>query len=620
MNSWEKPLKIGVGLILLAGIWCCLWSFLFLLVTYGTPKGVMPWTAPHYLWVYGDYREIAEGLSLSALMATAGIVLPLAVLYFGGKNRKDLHGDARFAKPKEIRKAGLMADKGILVGKIQGKYLVYGGATSVCVGAPTRSGKGVGIVVPNLLNWPDSVVVLDMKQENYQLTAGYRTKHGQKCYLFDPLNPDGKTHRWNPLAYVSENPNRRVSDIQKIATLIWPDVSGEDPMWPSSARALFLGLALYVAESEDLPLTMGEIYAQATMGDDTRFADEIIKRAEEGRPLSKPCVAALSDYVNTNDKTRQSIRKTFTASLELWANPVVCAATSANDFDFRDLRKKRMSIYVGAQPGDMKTLGRILNLFFQQVVDINTQTLPEHDPALKYQCLLLHDEFAALGRMYSLAHAISYIGGYGLRMLNVYQSDGQLKAKELYGPELTDSFLENHGVRIYFPPKDNRVAKEISDTMGTHTVTVKSTTRQIPKLFGESSSSKSVTESDQSRELMKPQEIRELSNKRSIILAEGTRPILADKIRYYEDPDFTARLLEAPDVAPIDLDEYLNDQAHIPGGEWVARSMTQADLESLDTLKLDDFSQDFSDIDVPAGELDDNAVDDLVAQFMAKSA
>lgn len=610
-------LLAAAGTPVLIALWLTAASALFLMQHYYTVEGLRPWTIVVFAWKYqatpGVLSAVGQSLMISGMVVA---MIPLAIAMKIQEGRRPVHGAARFANPREIKKAGLYADKGILVGKHRGQYLCLGGNTSVAVGAPTRSGKGVGVVVPNLLNWPDSVVALDMKKENYELTAGFRSASGQPVFMFDPGDSQGRTHRWNPLGYVASETGQRISDLQTIANLIWPDAPGADPIWPASARSLFLGLALYVLERPELPDTLGEIYRQATGGDDQRFLDEIASRQAEGNDFSPECVQSLSDYCNTNERTRQSIRKTFTASLELWANPIVDAATSANDFDLTALRRKRMTIYVGIAPGDVQRLRGLLNLFFQQVFDLNTRTLPEHDSSLQYQCLMLMDELPALGSMPTIAQNIAYVGGYGLRMLSVFQSDGQLRARDLYGPELTESFLENHAVRVYFPPKDQRVAQEISDTLGTETVTVRTTTRQLPTLT-DHDRGKSISESQQSRELLKPQEVRQLPTTAAVLIVENCRPVRAEKIRYYEDKALSGRVRTAPEVQRLDIVAHQQWQA-TRLTETVSRPVTAEDLKAGKPEDLANLDVDFDDVEVPKGNLNDEQVDDLVGDIMAK--
>ena len=277
------------------------------------------------------------------------------------------------------------------------------GQQGVALAAPPRAGKGTGVVIPNALSWPGSFVCLDIKRENWTITAGYRARCGQACYLFDPFADDGRTARWNPFHYVSPHPARRVNDLQRIAEMLYPDPPNVDPFWTASARSLFLGIALYLFESPSLTKTIGEVLRQGMASDDEGFGHHW-KRIIEGRqrgdyPLSGQCVRALYDVIDLAPVTASSIRKTFTSRLDLWLNPILDAATSGNDFDLRDLRKKPMSIYVGVNPDDLHRLRPVLSLLFQQALGLQTRELPERNPALKYQVLMMLDEMTAPGRI-----------------------------------------------------------------------------------------------------------------------------------------------------------------------------------------------------------------------------
>ena len=223
-------------------------------------------------------------------------------------------GDARWAKARAIRRAGLYSDTGILLGKYKKTGISrFPGQTGVILAAPPRSGKGVSCVVPNLLNWPGSVLVLDIKKENWTLTAGYRSMFSD-VYLFDPFSADGRRRRrWNPLSYVSTNPHLRIDDIQRIATMLCQEVPGADPFWVKSARSLFVGIALYLFERRDyeraynadpahadkmpeVPVTIGEILRQAMATDEEGFSKHWrrnnCKRSEAmGKPGFRVCVA-----------------------------------------------------------------------------------------------------------------------------------------------------------------------------------------------------------------------------------------------------------------------------------------------------------------------------------------
>lgn len=609
-NSWAKAALVLLAILGCVALWLYLTGGLFLHFAGERFGNADLFTAYNYWHHYGHEEETSRWLGLSA--SAAALVALLPVIFILRPQNRSLYGDARFAKEAEIRRAKLTAEKGIIVGKHKGRYLVFGGQQHVLMAAPTRSGKGVGMVIPNLLNWPDSAVVLDIKQENWDITAGFRSKHGQQCFLFNPEARDYRTHRWNPLHYISEDPHFRITDIQTIGQMIFPDNEREAPIWQSSSRSLFLGIVLYLLDTDGLPVTLGEVLRQATSGDDTRFAAVIKERQAGEKPLSPECVAALNDYLTTSTSTRSSIRKTFTSALELWFNPVVDAATAGNDFDLRELRKQRLSIYVGIAPGSLDRMGRLLNLFFQQVIELNTRELPERNPALKYQGLLLMDEFAALGKNHTLMKGLAYIAGYGLRLLPIVQSPAQIR--DIYGLDAAETFMDNHALRVIFAPKSNKDAKDISEMLGDTTVKGKTRSRNIA-----GKESKSISTSDQRRALLLPQELRGLGADRQIILVEDCPPILCRKIRYYKERAFKARLEKAPDMELLQIAERempelpLNASGLVP--TTVERAVTPADIANIDQLDIEDFSCDFSSVEIPAGEISDQQMNHIVDQF-----
>lgn len=611
-SNASKWLKI-IGGILLAIIaviaWIYLSGFLFLAMA-KLPFDQLSSTTLYDYWThYSDDKEVVAWLQNAAFIGFIGVMVP--VLFILKPKQRSLYGQAKWATLPEIRKAGLLGNLGIIVGQVRNQFLLYAGASHVLLSAKTRGGKGVGIVIPNCLNWSDSMVVLDVKKENWDITAGFRAKHGQQCFIFNPATRDYETHCWNPLYYISDNPDFAINDIQKIASMIFPDQDGADPIWSASCRSFFLGLVLYIRETEGLACNLSEVLNQATQGDDKRFIGIIEERQETETALSAECVSALNDYLNTSDNTRTSIRKTFTSRFELFQNPVIAAATSRNDFDFNDLRKKNISIYVAVTPDDLERLGPILNLFFQQLIDINTRELPEQNPELKKQVLLLMDEFAAIGKIPILSKGISYIAGYGLRMLPIIQSPAQLR--DIYGDNQAETFMDNHALKIIFTPPSMKVAEEISKELGNTTVKSKSHSRQLS-----GKTNKSENQSDHKRELLLPQEVKELGMWEQIILLDNCKPIRCKKIISYKDKTFTERRdWPTPDIpklivkrrenAVIDFDMYK---------KTVEKPVTVENIDQMNSLSLDDFSYDFSSIDVPGdAPLSEQDVDNLVDQF-----
>ena len=476
---------------------------------------------------------------------------------------------------------------------------------------------------------------------------GLSERSGQACYLFDPFAEDGRSARWNPFFYVAADPLRRVNDLQRIASMLYPDPPNVDPFWTASARSLFLGIALYLFETPSSPKTIGEVLRQGMASDDEGFGQHW-KRVIEGRnkgkyPLSSQCVRALYDVIDLAPVTASSIRKTFTSRLDLWLNPILDAATSANDFDLRELRRRPLSIYVGVNPDDLHRLRPVLALFFQQAIGLQTRTLPEHDPTLIYQVMMLLDECTALGRIPIIAESISYLPGYNVRVVLVIQTPAQLR--DVYGANGAETMLKSLAARIVFEPKDFADAREISDELGF--TTVKSTTLSKPLMdFSDPRGrrQRSVSVSEQRRALLLPQEVKALGPEQAIIFYEGLKPIRCRKIRYFTDSRFKTRLFPPPvnsapraanavDVTPAaqEIPAEPNNITASAGevaehrvlldsgvaGETV-REATVEDIDRLESLTLEDFAVDFDNVTLPSGEkLTEQELNIAVESFLA---
>lgn len=469
--------------------------------------------------------------------------------------QRALHGRARFANVVEIARRGLFtrSGHGIVVGRCRGRLLRLDGQQSVLLAAPTRSGKGVGVVVPNLLDYLGSVVVLDIKQENFALTSGWRAAQGQAVYLFNPFAEDGRTHRWNPLSYVSTAAQQRVSDLQGIANLLYPDAGAEQKFWTSQARNAFMAFALYlfdhyegqrrdgVPESLQLFPTLGRVFRLSTpeAGSARGHLEDLASRDFLGEHARR----AFGNLLSQAEETFVSILGSFREPLNPWIDPVLDAATSGNDFLLDDLRRRPMSIYVGVQPHRLAEARPLLNLFFSQLINLNTRTLPADDPSLRLPCLLLMDEFTALGRVEIIASAMAYMAGYNLRLLPVIQSMAQLDA--VYGKDVARAIATNHALRIVFAPREQQDANEYSEMLGYTTLRRRSLTR------GRRRRDVSRSESEERRALMLPQELKAMDPRQELVFCEGlAHAVRCSKIRYYADARYRARLLP-PTAVPV---------------------------------------------------------------------
>ncbi len=543
---------------------------------------LQPWRLPAWFWYYRH-----NGFVLGWLLKGVGGVYMATVLVglflkFGRQD--DLHGAARWASANEAKKAGLSEKHGIILGRNGGGFIQFGGTEHVLLEAPTRSGKGVGVVIPNLLTWADSVVILDIKQENWEKSAGWRAKLGHTVLLFDPFDQKGRTARYNPFAHIDRNdPVAIIDELQKIANMLWPPPANGESFWMDSARTAFIGVAAYIAQTPQLPFTMGEVYRNFSAGDaKARFPAIIAQRAASGKPLSPPSISAINDWISSAPNTFTGIRQSVSAKINAWINPYVDAATSESDFDFREFRTKPFSLYLGVSPDNLERMADIYNLLFQQLIDLNVRELPD-EKAGKHplKLLLLLDEFARLGRATVIASGFSFVAGYGIRLLPVIQSRSQLR--EVYGPDVTAEIVQNCGVELVFTPKDINVAKEISERLGNYTFAARSKSRQIWDAWAGS-----VSVSDQRRALMLPQELLLLPQEELIVLRNGIPPLKGKKLRYYAEKWFSkASAVPPPLITSRPLDSTAAEKSLAVIAHAEARPMTDKEaLSGLDASRL----------------------------------
>lgn len=558
-----KPLfLLGVLLIALIGGAYLAGMFTKMLIGVDIPVGLKTWLS---YWQAIDTPRMQPYVGKVKIAGALGFGTPL-LLWLGmlvlavKPKQKSAHGEARFASKGELGSHGLFDESksnGIVVGRFGGKLVRFPGQQFVILAAPTRSGKGVGIVVPNLLQYDDSVVVLDIKQENFQLTSGWRAEQGQEVFLFNPFAEDWRTHRWNPLSYVSRDPAFRVSDLQTIAAMLYPDTVDDQKFWVSQARNAFLAFSLYLFDNHDQEIalgveekdatfpTLGRIYR--TSSGDGRDLKEQFKEMMDLPFISPECRTAFAGLLSQANETFASIMGTFKEPLNAWINPVLDAATSANDFWLSDVRRKRMTIYIGIQPNKLAEARLIVNLFFSQLINVNTRELPQDNPDLKYQCLLLMDEFTSIGRVDIIANAVSYMAGYNIRLLPVIQSMAQLDAT--YGKDVSRTLITNHAMQIIYAPREQQDANDYSEMLGYTTLRKRNRSRSRG-----AQGNVTFSEVEERRALMLPQELKAMGREKEVILCEGIpNPIMAQKIRYYDDPYFTSRLLPAVQVNAIKL-------------------------------------------------------------------
>ncbi|MGE0754865.1 MAG: type IV secretory system conjugative DNA transfer family protein [Alphaproteobacteria bacterium] len=503
---------------------------------------------------YKTYNQLPQDYTLKLVGPPAGGILLSLILYYllrapltdfrPFKLEESVHGDAHWANETEIRRAGLRAKKGILLGRTGvNNYLIADDFQHVLLFAPTGSGKGVGFVIPNLLFWTESVICHDIKMENHELTSGYRKKIGQEVFLWNPADPDGFSHCYNPLDWVSEKPGQMVDDVQKICNLILP----EQEFWQNEARSLLLGVILYLLAVPEKVNSFGEVVR--TMRSDDVVYNLAVVLDTIGKRIHPVAYMNIAAFLQKADKERSGVVSTLNSGLELWANPLIDAATARSDFDMQQLKKKKMSVFCGVTPDNLKRLEPLLKVFYQQATDFMTRHMPRKDEP--YGVLIMMDEFPSLGEMPQFQVGIAYFRGYRVKLFMIVQDTQQLKG--IYEEAGMNSFLANSYYRITFAANNVETANLISQLIGNKTATQHSHNK--PKFLDINPASRTINSSEVQRALLLPQEVITLPRDEQIILIESHPPIRTKKIFYFKDKFFMKRVLKptpVPQQEPYD--------------------------------------------------------------------
>lgn len=459
--------------------------------------------------------------------------------------RVTTYGSARWASPREVRRAGLTGHRGVFLGALGGRYLRHDGPEHVMAFAPTRSGKGVGLVVPTLLSWTGSAVIHDIKGENWALTAGWRALFSH-CLLFDPT--DARSARFNPLLEVRRGA-LEVRDVQNIADiLVDPDGSLERrDHWQKTAHSLLVGAILHVLYAE-ADKTLARV--AAVLADPERsFAATLLAMLQANHcgtreaPKAHPVVAAAArELLNKSDNERSGVLSTALSYLALYRDPTVAAVTATCDWRIADLLEgeRPVSLYLVVPPSDISRTKPLVRLVLNQIGRRLTERHPiERDG--RRQLLLMLDEFPALGRLDFFETTLAFMAGYGVRAFLIAQSLNQIV--KAYGEN--NAILDNCHVRIAFASNDERTARRISDALGTATEQ-----RAMRNYAGHRLAPwlahVMVSRQETSRPLLTPGEVMQLDAREALVLVSGLAPIRAVKLRYFEDRNFASRRLPPP--------------------------------------------------------------------------
>lgn len=582
-----------------------------------------PWSIFGWMgsW-YGLYpREFHAATSLGLMVASTGLIL-LAVrkliISNTAKPHEFLHGSARWASQKDIQAAGLLPAKERLLQQIKGlifadlssdtstdpsaeipgvyvggwedrrghfHYLRHSGPEHVLTYAPTRSGKGVGLVIPTLLSWQASCVITDLKGELWALTSGWRQQHaGNKVLRFEPALTNGGVC-WNPLDEIRLGTDSEVGDVQNLATLIVdPEGKGMDSHWQKTSFALLVGVILHVlykSRAEGLPATLPQV--DAILADPDGDVRELwMEMATYGHLDGKnhPAVgSAARDMLDRPEDEAGSVLSTAKSYLALYRDPVVARSVSRSEFRIKDLMNhiSPVSLYIVTQPNDKMRLRPLIRILVNMIVRLLADRMTFHQGRAvahyRHRLLMMLDEFPSLGKLEILQESLAFVAGYGIKCYLICQDINQIKSRETgYGHD--ESITSNCYVQNAYPPNRIETAEHLSRLTGQTTIVKEQITtsgRRTAAMMGQVSR----TFQEVQRPLLTPDECLRMPAPRKnqqgeieeagdmVIYVSGYPAIYGKQPLYFKDPVFRARSQVSPPACSDRIVEFLSDEEMI---------------------------------------------------------
>ena len=555
---------------------------------FGSLVGYSPltvWNWPKVIWVTPAVELILQRGML--IFTGPPMLLFLLVMAYGHRQGmvKDLHGSAYWAGKKEIQDMGYLDGQGVYVGgwwdagRKRQLYLRHDGPEHILCFAPTRSGKGVGLILPTLLSWPDSSVVLDIKAENHALTSGWLQSQGNRVLRFDPADPSRTSARFNPLEEIRLESERGIADVQQIVSMVLdPDGKGLGDYWNKAAFGFLGGVLLHClimtqlvegrrATMYDLSVILEdpkreggpkELFQEIIDTDHARHLQTLFPGMshELAEAMHIFCASAASGMLAKADKEMAGVVSTATANLALYRDPVVAWNIGTSDFRISDLmnQDKAINLYLVISPADIDRLRPLFRIFTNQLLGRLTEKMEFGQGgtriAYKHRLLLMLDEFTSLGKLAIIERAIAFMAGYGIKGYFIVQDTKQLNAA--YGQD--NALMANCQVRIAYAPNLPETAEYLSKLTGTTTVVQ----RKKSISTGKSGRGTSISIQETARPLLTPDECLRLPGihkeqsgwwqKKNhiapgdmLIFTAGHAPIYGRQILHFIDPVFLAR-------------------------------------------------------------------------------
>ncbi|MDL5038770.1 conjugal transfer protein TraG [Comamonas sp. Y6] len=554
---------------------------------HGTPV-YYPWKLFEWWFFFDAYapQVFDAGGVIAAGSGLLAVVVAIAMSVWRSRQARKVttYGSARWADAADIRKAGLTQPAGVFLGQHDRHYLRHEGPEHVLTFAPTRSGKGVGLVVPTLLSWPASAVIHDIKGENWQITAGWRSRFSH-CLLFNPT--DASSAAYNPLLEVRRGAHE-VRDVQNIADiLVDPEGALEKRNhWEKTSHALLVGAILHVLYAGEDKTLRGVANFLSDPASPFELTLHRMMTTKHLGDAQHPVVAsAAREVLNKSDNERSGVLSTAMSFLGLYRDPTVAEVTSRCDWRIADLiaAEHPVSLYLVVPPSDISRTKPLIRLILNQIGRRLTESLDGSDGIeRRHKLLLMLDEFPALGRLDFFETALAFMAGYGIRSFLIAQSLNQID--KAYGQN--HSMLDNCHVRVTFATNDERTAKRISETLGTATE-LRAQRNYAGHRLAPWLGHLMVSRQETARPLLTPGEVMQLPTDEAVVMVSSVAPIKAKKLRYYADANFKQRVLPPPavmagryaDVPPARPDDWSG--LAIPAVPAAPATASSDDLEAL---------------------------------------
>lgn len=489
------------------------------------------------VWFYYNHSTVQK-VALGAVAPTA--LFTSWVCWLGLRKSSNPLGDAEFQTIPTLLKNKWFQKKGHYFGRMGSKLLRRKDDRHHLIIGPTRSGKGISYVIPNALTHEGSMIVTDLKGEVFELTAGYRRKKGNAVFLFAPGSEN--TNRWNPIDFIREGRGDRTTDIQNMANILIPESQGENAVFQGLAQQLLAGIISYMLDSPHYEnhRNLAEVNSFINSGLDLQKQIALILKQEPY--LSKFTNESFNSYLGLSDRVAASTLVDIQNAMRPFKNERIASATTVTDIDLKSMKHKPVTVYLAPKINDVSLLKPLLTLFVQQVLDLLTLEFDKNSLSVYF----LLDEFRQLKKMSEVINKLPYVAGYNIKMAFVIQDLKNLD--EIYGETSRYSLLGNCGYQICLAANDQATAEYFSKSLGRKTIRYQSESRTI-ELIGIPRRTK--VEQIRERDLMMPQEIRQMPADRMILLPQGEAPIFGQKIQYFKIAEFNNAVEYSQNHQPV---------------------------------------------------------------------